>query len=93
MAQYVWGKHVNFGAAIRPFFRSRRVYPYLSIAPVATSAQLGQDTGRPFYTDDAHEATLADMVHSYIRPNTHVALRLPSGILKVVELKPNTYVA
>jgi tRNA (adenine-N(1)-)-methyltransferase non-catalytic subunit len=33
------------------------------------------------------------MVHSYIRPNTHVALRLPSGILKVVELKPNTYVA
>ncbi|KAH6622322.1 Gcd10p family-domain-containing protein [Boeremia exigua] len=29
-------------------------------------------------------------MHSHIRPNTHVALRLPSGILKVVELKPNT---
>jgi tRNA (adenine-N(1)-)-methyltransferase non-catalytic subunit len=32
-------------------------------------------------------------MHSRIRPNTHVALRLPSGILKIVELKPNTYVA
>ncbi|KAF2999250.1 tRNA (adenine(58)-N(1))-methyltransferase non-catalytic subunit trm6 [Curvularia kusanoi] len=29
-------------------------------------------------------------MHSHIRPNTHVALRLPSGILKIVELKPNT---
>ncbi|KAF1933646.1 eukaryotic translation initiation factor 3, gamma subunit [Didymella exigua CBS 183.55] len=29
-------------------------------------------------------------MHSHIRPHTHVALRLPSGILKIVELKPNT---
>ncbi|KAF1850904.1 Gcd10p-domain-containing protein, partial [Cucurbitaria berberidis CBS 394.84] len=28
-------------------------------------------------------------MHSYIRPNTHVALRLPSGILKVLEITPN----
>ncbi|CAO2649569.1 Nn.00g069540.m01.CDS01 [Neocucurbitaria sp. VM-36] len=28
-------------------------------------------------------------MHSYIRPNTHVALRLPSGILKIVEITPN----
>ncbi|KAF2744434.1 hypothetical protein M011DRAFT_460972 [Sporormia fimetaria CBS 119925] len=29
-------------------------------------------------------------MHSYIRPNTHIALRLSSGILKVVEIAPNT---
>ncbi|KAJ4988684.1 Gcd10p family protein [Stagonosporopsis vannaccii] len=29
-------------------------------------------------------------MHSHVRPGAHVALRLPSGILKVVELKPNT---
>lgn len=32
-------------------------------------------------------------MHSYIRPNTHVALRLPSGLFKIVEITPNTYVA
>jgi len=32
-------------------------------------------------------------MHSCIRPNTHVALRLPSGLFKVVEITPNTYVA
>ncbi|CAI6333494.1 unnamed protein product [Periconia digitata] len=31
-------------------------------------------------------------MHSFIRPNTHVALRLPSGLLKIVEVIPNTYV-
>ncbi|PVI07654.1 hypothetical protein DM02DRAFT_608739 [Periconia macrospinosa] len=29
-------------------------------------------------------------MHSIIRPNTHVALRLPSGLLKIVEIIPNT---
>ncbi|KAF2715330.1 Gcd10p-domain-containing protein [Pleomassaria siparia CBS 279.74] len=29
-------------------------------------------------------------MHSFIRPNTHVALRLPSGVLKVLEIIPNT---
>ncbi|KAF2004463.1 Gcd10p-domain-containing protein [Amniculicola lignicola CBS 123094] len=29
-------------------------------------------------------------MHSFVRPNTHIALRLPSGILKVIEVKPNT---
>ncbi|KAJ4366920.1 tRNA (adenine(58)-N(1))-methyltransferase non-catalytic subunit trm6 [Neocucurbitaria cava] len=28
-------------------------------------------------------------MHSYIRPNTHVALRLPSGIVKILEITPN----
>jgi hypothetical protein len=32
-------------------------------------------------------------MHSYIRPNTHIALRLPSGVLKILEIQPNTYVA
>jgi tRNA (adenine-N(1)-)-methyltransferase non-catalytic subunit len=32
-------------------------------------------------------------MHSSIRPNTHLALRLPSGVLKVLEIIPNTYVA
>jgi hypothetical protein len=32
-------------------------------------------------------------MHSYIRPNTHVALRLPSGLFKIVDITPNTYVA
>jgi tRNA (adenine-N(1)-)-methyltransferase non-catalytic subunit len=31
-------------------------------------------------------------MHSLVRPNTHLALRLPSGILKLVEATPNTYV-
>ncbi|KAF2638928.1 eukaryotic translation initiation factor 3, gamma subunit [Massarina eburnea CBS 473.64] len=29
-------------------------------------------------------------MHSYVRPNTHIALRLPSGQLKIVEIAPNT---
>ncbi|KAG9195842.1 hypothetical protein G6011_00963 [Alternaria panax] len=29
-------------------------------------------------------------MHSYIRPNTHVALRLPSGLFKILEITPNT---
>ncbi|KAF1946988.1 hypothetical protein EJ02DRAFT_417976 [Clathrospora elynae] len=29
-------------------------------------------------------------MHSYIRPNTHVALRLPSGLYKIVDITPNT---
>ncbi|RMZ73151.1 eukaryotic translation initiation factor 3 gamma subunit [Pyrenophora seminiperda CCB06] len=29
-------------------------------------------------------------MHSYIRPNTHVALRLPSDLFKIVEITPNT---
>ncbi|KAE8842336.1 hypothetical protein HRS9139_01633 [Pyrenophora teres f. teres] len=29
-------------------------------------------------------------MHSYIRPNTHVVLRLPSGLYKIVEITPNT---
>ncbi|KAH7122470.1 Gcd10p family-domain-containing protein [Dendryphion nanum] len=29
-------------------------------------------------------------MHSYVRPNAHVALRLPSGIVKVIEISPNT---
>ncbi|KAG9387402.1 Gcd10p domain containing protein [Pyrenophora tritici-repentis] len=29
-------------------------------------------------------------MHSYIRPNTHVALRLPSGLYKIIEITPNT---
>ncbi|KAF2203428.1 eukaryotic translation initiation factor-like protein 3 [Delitschia confertaspora ATCC 74209] len=29
-------------------------------------------------------------MHSYIRPYTHIALRLPSGIVKVLEIIPNT---
>ncbi|KAJ4302680.1 tRNA (adenine(58)-N(1))-methyltransferase non-catalytic subunit trm6 [Kalmusia sp. IMI 367209] len=29
-------------------------------------------------------------MHSHVRPNTHIALRLPSGILKLVEITPNT---
>ncbi|KAH7386870.1 Gcd10p family-domain-containing protein [Phaeosphaeria sp. MPI-PUGE-AT-0046c] len=28
-------------------------------------------------------------MHSHIRPNTHVALRLPSGLFKIVEITPN----
>jgi tRNA (adenine-N(1)-)-methyltransferase non-catalytic subunit len=30
-------------------------------------------------------------MHSYIRPKTPIALRLPSGVVKVVEITPNTY--
>lgn len=29
-------------------------------------------------------------MHSYVRPNTHIVLRLPSGVLKVLEITPNT---
>lgn len=29
-------------------------------------------------------------MHSYIRPNTHLALRLPSGLVKIIETTPNT---
>ncbi|CAI9627572.1 hypothetical protein GT037_009188 [Alternaria burnsii] len=29
-------------------------------------------------------------MHSCVRPNTHVALRLPSGLFKIVEITPNT---
>ncbi|KAH7074812.1 Gcd10p family-domain-containing protein [Paraphoma chrysanthemicola] len=29
-------------------------------------------------------------MHSFIRPNTHVALRLPSGLFKIFEITPNT---
>ncbi|KAF2654773.1 Gcd10p-domain-containing protein [Lophiostoma macrostomum CBS 122681] len=29
-------------------------------------------------------------MHSYIRPHTHIALRLPSGIVKILEIAPNT---
>ncbi|KAF2272748.1 Gcd10p-domain-containing protein, partial [Westerdykella ornata] len=29
-------------------------------------------------------------MHSYIHPNTHVALRLPSGVIKILEITPNT---
>ncbi|KAJ9642841.1 tRNA (adenine(58)-N(1))-methyltransferase non-catalytic subunit trm6 [Coniosporium tulheliwenetii] len=29
-------------------------------------------------------------IHSYIRPNTHIVLRLPSGLSKIVEIQPNT---
>ncbi|KAF2726838.1 Gcd10p-domain-containing protein [Polyplosphaeria fusca] len=29
-------------------------------------------------------------MHSSIRPNSHIALRLPSGILKILEITPNT---
>ncbi|OAL02423.1 Gcd10p-domain-containing protein [Phaeosphaeriaceae sp. SRC1lsM3a] len=28
-------------------------------------------------------------MHSHVRPNTHVALRLPSGLFKIVEITPN----
>ncbi|KAF2024894.1 Gcd10p-domain-containing protein [Setomelanomma holmii] len=29
-------------------------------------------------------------MHSFIRSNTHVALRLPSGLFKIIEITPNT---
>ncbi|KAF1974460.1 hypothetical protein BU23DRAFT_553161 [Bimuria novae-zelandiae CBS 107.79] len=29
-------------------------------------------------------------MHSHVRPNAHIALRLPSGVLKLVEATPNT---
>ncbi|KAI4607207.1 hypothetical protein J4E83_009663 [Alternaria metachromatica] len=29
-------------------------------------------------------------MHFHVRPNTHVALRLPSGLFKIVEITPNT---
>ncbi|KAF2756090.1 adenine-N(1)--methyltransferase non-catalytic subunit trm6 [Pseudovirgaria hyperparasitica] len=32
-------------------------------------------------------------MHSYIRPNTYVCLRLPSGVLKVTEIVPNTIIS
>jgi hypothetical protein len=38
-------------------------------------------------------STATGAMHSLIRPNTHVALRLPSGLFKVLEITPNTYVA
>jgi tRNA (adenine-N(1)-)-methyltransferase non-catalytic subunit len=28
--------------------------------------------------------------HSYVRPNTYLFLRLPSDLLKLLEIKPNT---
>jgi len=31
-------------------------------------------------------------MHSLVRPHTHIALRLPSGLLKIIEILPNTYV-
>ena len=31
-------------------------------------------------------------MHSHVRPDSHIVLRLPSGVLKVVEATPNTYV-
>lgn len=31
-------------------------------------------------------------MHSYIRPDTHIALRLASGLLRIIEIAPNTYV-
>jgi len=37
--------------------------------------------------------TQSRAMHSHIRPNTHIALRLPSGLLKIIEITPNTYVA
>ncbi|KAF2811208.1 Gcd10p-domain-containing protein [Mytilinidion resinicola] len=32
-------------------------------------------------------------MHSYIRPNTYIVLRLPSGILKLLEILPNTNIS
>ncbi|KAJ9663920.1 tRNA (adenine(58)-N(1))-methyltransferase non-catalytic subunit trm6 [Coniosporium apollinis] len=32
-------------------------------------------------------------IHSYIRPNTHIVLRLPSGLSKIVEIQPNTTIS
>ncbi|KAF2114924.1 Gcd10p family-domain-containing protein [Lophiotrema nucula] len=32
-------------------------------------------------------------MHSHLRPNTHIALRLPSGILKILEIIPNTNIS
>ena len=31
-------------------------------------------------------------MHSFIRPNQYVAIRLPSDLTKLVQLVPNTYV-
>lgn len=40
-----------------------------------------------------HSCNTTSAMHSHMRAGTHVALRLPSGLLKIVELTPNTYVA
>lgn len=44
-----------------------------------------------FHTAFERPRTLFAM-HTCIRPHTSVALRLPSGVVKIVELTPNTYV-
>ncbi|KAH7348100.1 Gcd10p family-domain-containing protein [Pyrenochaeta sp. MPI-SDFR-AT-0127] len=69
----------------------------LTFAPVATVSVFG--SGPRHLLAGAHGAVTGipkqricnsgPAMHSYIRPNTHVALRLPSGLLKVVELTPN----
>lgn len=70
--------------------------PGTLLEPVATAttyraAELGcRAWSGSFIREEQHPPS---SMHSHIRPHTHVALRLPSGILKIVELKPNTYVA
>ena len=31
-------------------------------------------------------------MHAHVRPHTYVGLRLASGVVKVVQLVPNTYI-
>src|SRR4051812_2991147 len=53
-------------------------------------------SGRAWHGDSYRRSSLLHshyVMHSYIRPNTHLALRLPSGLFKIVEITPNTYVA
>jgi hypothetical protein len=44
-------------------------------------------------TEKATHHTTRRAMHPHIIPGVHVALRLPSGLLKILEITPNTYVA
>jgi hypothetical protein len=54
---------------------------------------LGTSHGPVTHSEGAFGSTHDCAMHSVIRPNTHVALRLPTGLFKIVEITPNTYVA
>lgn len=68
---------------------------YIPHSPVAAASEYDKYT-RDTWLGSAAIARSASIgraiMHSYIRPNTHVALRLPSGVLRILKIVPNTYV-
>lgn len=90
----------RFVAKLSQFLGSRVLSPVSNPRePVfATIAHSRPEATKPATPSDpllrlGWRSTSTAAMHSFIRPSTHVGLRLPSGILKIVEITPNQYVA